>query len=160
FARELSAIFGRPLRSDEGEDLAQWDRLPALPIRIEDTALCPVYGGILFRAVRPSATSLRILRRLTALGISGQDVLINISNYVQLETGQPNHVFDAETMTDGVRVARSMQARRMRTLDGNEWDIGAEDLLIFSGDRPAAIAGVMGGYDTQIRPETENVILE
>jgi len=160
FARELAAIFGRELKPLEGEDYSKWADLPALDISIEDHAVCPVYTGSKFTLGDNPASPLKIQRRLTALGTASKNLLVDLSNYAQFELGQPNHTFDAELVPDGIRVAAAGANRAMQTLDGEERKLIGEDLLIYSGDNPVALAGIMGGGNSQIRDNTRTVLLE
>lgn len=160
FARELAAIFERPLRPYEVADTAPFGELPAVPIEIENYTDCPVYTGFIFALAVNPPSPLLIQRRLSALGISSKNLLVDLSNYVQFELGQPTHAFDADTVENGIRIARALPGQKIRTLGGNEWSMSSEDLLIYSGEKPVALAGIMGGAETQIREGTCRVLLE
>ncbi|MEM9066151.1 MAG: phenylalanine--tRNA ligase subunit beta [Planctomycetota bacterium] len=160
FARELASIFGVPLKPYDGADLSAHGGLPKLKIEVEDHAVCPVYTGITLDVSDNPPSPLWMQRRLTALGIASKNVLVDLSNYVQLEIGQPNHAFDASTVSDGIRVANAGSLKEMHTLDGEERKLIPEDLLIWSGDRAVALAGIMGGEGSQIQPGTKSVLLE
>lgn len=161
FARECSAIFNRPLRELEVFDLPTSGDLPEVPVEIEDTALCPVYTATRLKVESGMRSPLVVQRRLAAVGSTPRNLLVDLSNYVQLELGQPNHVFDADKLpAPGIRIAPSGKPRKIETLDGETWEVTPEDLLIFSGDEPVAIAGVMGGGGSEVSGSTTHVLLE
>ncbi|MEM7479641.1 MAG: phenylalanine--tRNA ligase subunit beta [Acidobacteriota bacterium] len=160
FARELSAIFERPLQTYPVADLADYADLPAVPVEVEDHAECAVYTAFAFDVASNPPSPLKVQRRLSALGTASKNLLVDLSNYIQFELGQPTHAFDAAHVAAGIRVARSAKVYPFRTLDGKDWPLAPEDLLIWSGDRPVAIAGIMGGAGSEIQDDTSRVLLE
>lgn len=159
FARELSAIFGRPLRPYPLADLSPFDRLPAVEVAIDDPEDCPYYAALRVEAGanRPSPAVLQ--RRLHAVGSRSRNLLVDVTNYVQFELGQPTHAFDGDKVRS-IRVARSGVEQEMQTLDGKPWKLLPDDLLIHEGQRPIAIAGIMGGLESEVSPETRTLLLE
>lgn len=158
-AREIAAIYHRELRPLDLTLPPTGDE-PGVPVRIESAA-CPRYVALPIDGVRqqPSPDWLRVL--LLAVGQRPLDLLVDVSNFVMLDLGQPNHVFDRERLASGgivVRMARP--GERMRTLDGAEHTLTEEDLLICNGDTPVALAGVMGGEESKVDEGTERLLLE
>ncbi len=159
FARELSAIFGRPLRPYETVELNRFDHLPPVDVRIDDPEDCPYYAAMRIEAEGNPPSPPRMQSRLHAIGSRSRNLLVDVTNYVQFELGQPTHAFDGDKVRS-IRVARSGVAQEMRTLDGKPWPILPEDLLIHEGKRPIAIAGIMGGLESEVSPGTRVLLLE
>jgi phenylalanyl-tRNA synthetase beta chain len=159
FGRELSAIFRRPLRPLPMADLAQYDPLPAVPLAVDDPEGCPCYGCLQFGVAAAAASPLVIQRRLHALGQRTYNLLVDVTNYVMLELAQPTHAFDGD-LVRAIRVARMGRECTFTTLDGQERQMLPDDLLIWDDRRPIALAGVMGGLNSEIRPTTTRVLLE
>ena len=160
FARELAAIFDRPLRELEIDDelVAAPD---AFPIELADREGCPLYLGLLIDGVSGNAPSPAWLaRRLTAVGMRPLGLLVDLSNYVMLELGQPTHPFDRDTLEGGILVRRAQEEETLTTLDGQERGLRPDDVVIADRARTVALAGIMGGGDTEVRETTERVLLE
>ena len=161
-AREIAAIFGRPLRIpaiEIAED--ERDASTAASVEIEDPEGCPRYVGrvLLGVEVRPSPDWLR--RRLELCGIRSINNIADLTNYVLLECGHPTHAFDLDTLNQHkVVVRRARAGEELRTLDGVERKLAPEDLVIADSFRPVALAGVMGGLETEISDNTRNVLIE
>jgi len=130
-------------------------------IKIEAPRLCSRYSARIVDQVRvePSPDDLRF--RLESCGIRAINNIVDITNYVMLETGQPLHAFDLDRLPARRIVVRpARELRKFTTLDGVERELATDDLLICDGDSPAALAGVMGGVETEVRAETRSVLLE
>ena len=161
FARELSAIFHRELKEYPRHSVERYADLPAFPVKIEDPN-CVCYSGIVFRIEANSTrvpSPIKMQRRLHALGQRTYDLLVDLTNYVSLELGQPTHAFDADLVSD-IRVAPMGKEGLFTTLDGVERKMIPEDMMICDGEKPVAIAGIMGGWETEITAKTTRVMLE
>ena len=165
FARELAAIFHRPLRPYAVCDLSQFDALPRYPVEIADEN-CPCYGAIEFSVTAGSVdlpSPVKMQRRLHALGQRSYNILIDLTNYVCLELGQPTHAFDAATVSS-IRVAPFGTDGVFKTLDGVERKMIPEDMVICDvrggKNHPVAIAGIMGGEETEVTAPTTRILLE
>jgi len=158
-ARELSAIFRRPLRPLPAADLAVYDHLPAYPLEVEDPDGCPCYGCLEFDVVGTVPSPLAMQRRLHALGQRTYNLLVDVTNYAMHELAQPTHAFDGE-LVRAIRVARMGRAGTFTTLDGQRRAMLPDDLLIWNQAEPVALAGVMGGLNSEVRPTTTRVLLE
>jgi phenylalanyl-tRNA synthetase beta chain len=161
-ARELAALTGRPLRLP-ATDLAPVERDQALDltVTIADGDACPRYTARLIDglAVGPSPRWLR--RRLEAVGVRPISNLVDVTNYVMFELGQPLHAFDAGKLGGGrIEVRRAHAGEKLVTLDAQERHLEPDDLLITDGERAVALAGVMGGADSEVSPATRTVLLE
>jgi phenylalanyl-tRNA synthetase beta chain len=158
-ARELSAIYRRPLRPFD----ASWPKLAEgarFPVTVESPA-CSRYLALPIDNVeaRPSPLWMRALLRAVGQRSLGQ--LVDISNFVMLDLGQPNHTFDrARLGADGIVVRKARRAERFTTLAGQTLELSDEDLLIASNAEGVALAGVIGGANSEVRAETRELLLE
>jgi phenylalanyl-tRNA synthetase beta chain len=159
-AREVAAILGTDLREPPLERLG--DKSPNdLDVRIEDDNACPRFAAALLSGVRIGPSPSWMQARLIAAGMRPIDNVVDITNYVMLELGQPLHAYDHRKLGGGVLVAR--QARRgesLRTLDGVDRVLPEGTLVIADAERALGVAGIMGGEDSEIREDTKTVALE
>jgi phenylalanyl-tRNA synthetase beta chain len=133
----------------------------AVEIEIEDFATCPRYIGRLFRNVRIGPSPLWLKSRLLAAGMRPISNVVDITNYVMLALGNPLHAFDFETLRGGKIVVRGAEeGEKLRTLDGVERELEPNDLLIADAEGAIALAGIMGGEETEIGEGTTTVLLE
>jgi phenylalanyl-tRNA synthetase beta chain len=162
-AREFAALLGRPLRlpavafSESGEPV---ERLARVVVDAPD--LCPRYTARVLTGVRDGASPLWMQRRLELCGVRSITLTVDITNYVMLETGQPLHAFDlGRVAQQTVVVRRAVPGERMKTLDGIERELDNTMLVIADPGAPIAVAGVMGGAESEIDAGgSENVLLE
>ncbi|MCH8274100.1 MAG: phenylalanine--tRNA ligase subunit beta [Armatimonadetes bacterium] len=130
-------------------------------VEVLDPDLCPRYGARLFRGLAPAQSSERIQGRLLACGMRPINVIVDMTNYVMLELGQPLHAFDLDLLAGSkVVVRRPRPGETLKTLDGIERKLGPDMLMICDADRPVAVAGVMGGEDSEVSGSTKNLLLE
>lgn len=133
----------------------------ALPVELQAGADCPRYCGRVIEGVDASARSpLWLTERLKRAGLRPISPLVDITNYVMLELGQPMHAFDAGTLSGPVGVRRGRAGETLKLLDEREVALDDGFLLITDGERPVALAGVMGGWDTRVTDATTRVFLE
>lgn len=163
-AREVAALFDLEwsLPSGEAHPRAASQDLSAL-VRIEnqDTERCPHYGARAVLGVEIGPSPLWLQWRLQALGIRPISNVVDITNLLLMEFGQPMHAFDLSLLR-GKRVVirRAMESEPFRTLDGVDRKLTSDDLVICDAEGPVALAGVMGGENTEIRADTQDVLLE
>lgn len=169
-AREIAALTGRPLRipsPDLPAGTAVAGRAAdAVTVRLEAADLCPRYTARVVRGVKigPSPDWLRAT--LEKVGLRSINNVVDITNYVMLETGQPLHAFDLGLVTAGagggagIVVRRAVEGEKFVTLDGQERALNAESLLIADAARGIALAGIMGGRNTEIHAGTGDVLVE
>jgi phenylalanyl-tRNA synthetase beta chain len=161
-AREISAIYGSDLRRPKFE-LREGEKEAArvFSISIIDSDLCARYCGRYVAGVKIGPSPDWLKARLEALGQRSINNVADVTNYVMLELGQPLHAFDADTLSGHQIIVRRAEIdERMTTLDGVERLLNPSMLLIADADRGVALAGVMGGAETEISPSTTNVLLE
>jgi phenylalanyl-tRNA synthetase beta chain len=159
FARELAAIFGRELKPLGQVDLKNFDDLPAFPVAVDDFTLCPGYCCLLMEGISPAPSPLMMQWRLHTIGLRAINLLVDLTNYIMYEVGQPTHAFDADCLR-AVRVAPLGAAGEFTTLDGQARKMVPEDLMIWNEKEPVALAGVMGGLRSEVTPATTRLLLE
>jgi phenylalanyl-tRNA synthetase beta chain len=161
-ARELAALLGKPLRLPSF-DLAEDTRAVAdlAEVTIEDPVSCPRYTARVISNIAIAPSPGWMQRRLAAAGVRPINNVVDITNYVMLECGQPLHAFDHELLGGGrIVVRRARNGEQMSTLDGTAREVSSEMLMIADATRPVAVAGVMGGAGSEIRDITRTVLLE
>ncbi|MBW1861001.1 MAG: phenylalanine--tRNA ligase subunit beta [Deltaproteobacteria bacterium] len=161
-AREIAALTGQKLRSpeiriEEGntfiEDLAD--------VTIDDPKGCPRYAAGMIRGVELKPSPFWLRHRLYSSGVRSINNVVDVTNYVMLEMGQPLHAFDYERLKESrIVVRRSEKGETFTTLDGQTHTLNEEILLICDGRRPVALAGIMGGLNSEIFAGSRNVLLE
>src|SRR5262249_25696772 len=155
----VAALTGGPVRLPPGELDAGGPPCPGMTVTVENPPLCPRYVARLIRNVVDGPSPEWMQRRLTLARLRPISVVVDITNYVMLETGQPLHAFDYERLREGRIVVRTPRpGEGLTLLDGTEVQLGAEMLLIADGQRPVALAGVMGGAETEVTPATRHVL--
>ncbi|MDY6803669.1 MAG: phenylalanine--tRNA ligase subunit beta [Cyanobacteriota bacterium] len=167
-AREVAALTGASLRIPEAAGtLLGEDREKNLAIALSKSDACPIYIGTEIANLKIAPSPEWLQRRLQAAGLRPINNVVDITNYIVLEWGQPLHAFDREklravagdeALTIGVRYAKENES--LKTLDGQERNLQGQNLLITANDKPVALAGVMGGEDTEVEDGTENIVLE
>jgi phenylalanyl-tRNA synthetase beta chain len=159
-AREVAALFDAELLPLDDTEPARAADEP-VAIRIDDPEGCPRYVGRLFRDVAIGESPVWLKARLRAAGVRSISNVVDVTNYVMLALGNPLHVFDYETLHGGeIVVRRARKGETLRTLDGNERRLDPADLVIADADRPVALAGIMGGEETEVSERTTSVLLE
>ena len=160
-AREVAALFDVPLAAMPGGQTPGHVPERQVDVEVEDFEGCPRYIGRLFENVRIEPSPLWLKSRLLAAGMRPISNVVDITNYVMLALGNPLHAFDFETLGGGkIVVRRAHKGETLRTLDGVDRRLEPDDLLIADADRAIALAGIMGGEETEIGEGTTKVLLE
>ena len=160
-ARELAAILRTDFRIPDASFESEGAPTDEYTLRVEDENLCPRYD--LRRVSGLSAgrkAPIWMRRRVYAAGMRPISVVVDATNYVMLETGQPIHAFDAASISGGIVVRRAEPVEKMTLLDGSTRDLDEEMLVIADEERGRAIAGVMGGEDAEVSSETTDALIE
>ncbi|MBI3088246.1 MAG: phenylalanine--tRNA ligase subunit beta, partial [Candidatus Omnitrophica bacterium] len=158
-AREVAAITGQKLKLPPRTSSLE-PRTP-LRIRIEDRKGCRRYIGRLIEGVRLGPSPSWMQKRLEACGLRPINNIVDITNYVLLEYGQPLHAFDYRRLAEGTILVRRARANeKLAALDGNAYSLSSEDLVIADATRPVAVAGVVGGQDSAVNEHTTTMLLE
>jgi phenylalanyl-tRNA synthetase beta chain len=161
-AREVGALLGRPARRPPA-GVAEAPRQAAdeASVRVADAELCPLYVARVVEGLSAGPSPLWMARRLQLAGMRPIGGVVDVTNYVMLESGQPLHAFDLARLRGGrVAVRRALPGERLVTLDGVERALEPSDLVIADGERAVALAGVMGGADAEVTESTRAVLLE
>jgi len=161
-AREASALSGQALRLPPADPPCGTDHVAALAaVEVLDAETCPRYTARLIRGVKVGPSPEWLRRRLEAVGIRCINNVVDVTNYVLFECGQPLHAFDFDKLRRRrIVVRRAVEGERMVAIDGTECRLDPSMLVIADGERPVAIAGIMGGLDTEISESTRDVLLE
>lgn len=161
-ARDLAAVRGKkvflqPVRVQEHlEHVEQF-----LHVSVKDRDLCPRYCARLIRGVRVGPSPLWLARALESVGMRSINNIVDVTNFVLMELGHPLHAFDAEMITDRQIIVRpAKEGETLTVIDGTQLTLHPEDLVIADTRRPLALAGVMGGANSEVTESTGTVILE
>ena len=140
---------------------AQDDDARGTPVEVKDALACPRYCGVTLTHVRVAPSPKWLQDRLLAIGLKPINNVVDVTNYVQHELGQPLHAFDADRLAgQRILVRKAAQGEAFTTLDGKERKLDAEDLVIADAEKPACIAGVFGGLTSGVGDATATVFLE
>ncbi len=162
-ARDLAAVMGVPFSyPDYSVERTDEDATSVASVEIVDPELCGRFTARVLRNVTVGESPQWMQNRLIALGMRPINSVVDISNYVMLELGQPNHVFDLDTVPNGaLTVRRATDGETLVTLDEAERTLVSRDGVITDNtDSPVSLAGVMGGLSTEVTDQTTNVLLE
>lgn len=161
-AREASVLFNKPLTippanvKSNGQPIEQ-----ATSVAIECPDLCPRYVARVIRGVKIGPSPKWLRERLEAIGIASINNVVDVTNYCLMESGQPFHAFDFDKLRGGRIVVRRAKANeKIQAIDHNEYTLTPDMCAICDAERPVAVAGVMGGADTEISSSTKNVLIE
>jgi phenylalanyl-tRNA synthetase beta chain len=160
-AREVAALYDLSLSDMPGGQSRDSPRNGQVDVTIDDFEGCPRYIGRLFRGVSVGPSPVWLRARLTAAGMRPISNVVDVTNYVMLALGNPLHAFDNAKLHGGrIVVRRAQPGEKLRTLDGVDRDLEPDDLMIADADRSVALAGIMGGEETEIGEDTTEVLLE
>ena len=158
-AREFAALTGNPLKPVDRVDVSVYSELPPVQIDIQDTEHCYRYSGMKVDNVTVHTSPVNMRIRLFYCGSRAINLLADLTNYLMMELGQPMHAFDRRKV-DCVEIKRFDEPFKFKTLDDNERTIDENTLMICSNGEPVAIAGIMGGLDSEIEDDTTSLLLE
>jgi phenylalanyl-tRNA synthetase beta chain len=161
-AREISVLFQQPLTIPTAAVTeSSHPAADAVSVRIDCSDLCPEYHARLIRGVRIGPSPAWLRDRLAAVGINSVNNVVDITNYVMLECGQPLHAFDFDHLKNHqIIVRRALPGEKIRAIDQRDYELNPSICVIADAQRPVAVAGVMGGFDTEISNSTTNVLIE
>jgi len=157
-AREFATIAKRPLKELPTLDLSKYDNLEKIDLKIEDE-LCQRYSSLKVENINTNVAPVNMRIRLFYCGMRAINLLADLTNYIMLEMGQPMHAFDSRKV-EKIRIKRFDKPFTFTTLDGIERNIDENTLMICNDNTPVAIAGIMGGLDSEIVEDTTTLTLE
>lgn len=161
-ARDLAALFDRKLKLPEikldetGEESAKY-----ASVEIIDSENCPRYVAKIVLNVEVKESPEWLKRRIESIGLRPINNVVDVTNFVLYEVGQPLHAFDLDKLAGKkIVVKKALEGEKFVTLDSKERILSEADLMICDAERPVAIAGVMGGENSEVTPETKNILIE
>lgn len=158
-AREIAAIKGYKFKELKPK-FSSPDKGETVDVKIEDYDLCPRYCGLIINNIKVEASPDWLKKRLKATGHGNHNNIVDVTNYVMTELGQPMHAFDKSYIKGGIIVRRAKKDEKITSLDGKKHELTENMLVIADHEKPVAIAGVMGGENSEINSGTTSIILE
>ncbi|MFP4520559.1 MAG: phenylalanine--tRNA ligase subunit beta [Fibrobacterota bacterium] len=161
-AREINARLGGGLRIPETDlKKSAQKTTEKISVNIEAPDDCPRYTARFIKGVKPAPSPEWMVKRLESAGLRAINNIVDITNYVMLETGQPLHAFDYSNIRDSrINVRKAFEGEKFTALDGQKHILRSADLLICDGQGPVALAGIIGGLDSEVTDNTTDVLLE
>lgn len=152
---------GKTVENKNELDLIKSKDAKKLDFKLEiNTENCKLFLARMVKDIKITESPKEIKEKLMASGIRPINNVVDISNYVMLETGQPLHFYDADKLNNMIEVRMAKSKEKLKTLDGQERTLTEDDIVISDGKRAIGLAGVMGGFDTEITESTKNVVIE
>ena len=161
-AREVAAAIGKPLTLPQFEPAESDESAETLiQVDIHEPALCNRYTARVIKDVKVGPSPEWLVRRLETIGLRSVNNVVDITNYVMMETGQPSHAFDYDKISGrNIIVRKAVNGERLISIDGTKCDLNDSMLVIADAKKPTAMAGVMGGLDSEVSEATTTVLLE
>lgn len=159
-ARDLRALVNRPLKVIEEKSSPFGNQTSPIQVVVNDTASCGRYSGVLIKAINIAPSPEWLQKRLKSIGINPINNVVDITNFVMHDMGQPMHAFDADKIHGDIKVRFAKPEEMIVTLDKQERKLTGAELIIADTNGPIALAGVMGGQSTSISDTTTNIFLE
>jgi len=161
-ARELAAATGKELKMPEvSPDESDKDVTEIAGVEIDEPKLCPRYTARIIEGVKIGPSPDWLGKRVEAVGLRSVNNVVDATNYAMIETGQPPHAFDYDKIVDGkIIVRKAASGERIVSIDGTTCDLNPDMLIIADPNGPVAVAGVMGGLDTEVSETTSTILLE
>ncbi len=161
-AREVAALYGKQLKLPSSNLIEASETIVShASVDIENTRACPRYAARMIRGVKIGPSPDWMVRRLEAVGMRSINNIVDVTNYVMMELGHPLHAFDFRFVEEGRIVVKCAQeGDSFATLDDQKHQLSAEDLMICDGRKAVALAGVMGGQNSEVQGDTETILLE
>ncbi len=161
-ARELSTLLDRPTQfpetsiEEKGKSVDEWIR-----VEVKDTEACPRFCGRMISGVKVGPSPDWLQKALTAIGVNSVNNVVDITNFVLFEYGQPLHAYDFDNLEKAsIRVEKAQENEVFTSLDGTEIKMSSDDLMIKDGNKSVGIAGVVGGKNTGVSQSTQDIFLE
>ena len=160
-AREIAAVLGKPVKEPDYSYTTEKCKCEPVKITVSAPELCPRYIGHCVKDVKIAPSPAWLKKRLASCGLRSINNIVDITNFILLELGQPMHAFDLRTLSGReVIVRRAQKDEKIITLDENEFMLNSENLVICDSQKPCALAGIMGGLNSEIKDDTSEVLFE
>jgi len=160
-AKEVSAVINKTLKLPKTKLNVKPKTKPIFKVEIEDSSLCSRYSCRVLKELKVSQSPKWLTKRLESIGLRPVNNVVDITNFVLFETGQPLHAFDADKIEgDTIYIRNAKTNEKIITIDGVERSLKPSMLVVADKSKPIAIAGVMGGKDTEVTKSTQNILLE
>lgn len=160
-AREVAAVLGKKVKEPDYKYKTVKGEDEKISVSILAPELCPRYIGHYVKNVKIAPSPQWLKKKLALCGLRSINNVVDITNFILLELGQPMHAFDLRSLTGReIVVRRAENGEKITTLDGNEFDLNSENLVICDGQKPCALAGIMGGLNSEIEDDTKEVFFE
>ena len=159
-ARELSVMLNKPIKELDISYKTKSGK-NKIQIEVENQQLCPRYMACIVENIKVKQSPKKIVRRLRAVGLNAINNIVDLTNYVLIELGQPTHAFDYDSIESKKIVVKAMSGlNEVTALNGLEYEIEENDIAITDGEKAIAIAGIMGGNTTATTEDSKNIIFE
>ncbi|MBI3306922.1 MAG: phenylalanine--tRNA ligase subunit beta [Candidatus Omnitrophica bacterium] len=160
-AREIAAVENLPLKMPDVLMPSKQPMPAGWKLSLKEMEGCPYYTGVLIEGIHWAPTPEFMKERLQACGLRSINLIVDITNYVLLEVGQPLHAFDADLLKGReIQIRRAKAEELMTSIDQSQLKLGTQDLVIADQEHPVALAGVMGGANSEVNDRTRNIFLE
>ena len=159
-AREIAALFGLPRKERKVEDVAVDASVASVKVSVEDAKLCPRYIGVRVDGITVGPTPEAIAAKLVSIGGRSINNIVDLTNFVLFDIGQPMHAFDAAKVKGGITVRRAVAGETMTTLDNKALTLDGTELVIADDEAVLALAGVKGGKKAEVDSTTTSIIFE
>ncbi len=160
-SREVAANFHLPFKSNETPTFHEATGKSQVEVNVRSQERCGRYACRVLSGIKVGPSPQHVVRRLESCGIRAINNIVDATNYIMLETGQPLHAFDLKEIRRGqINIRTAESGEKMKTLDGIDRELNCEDLVIADGERILALAGVMGGEDSGVSEATTEILLE
>ena len=160
-AREVAAVLGKKVKEPDYSYSVVGGKCDSIKITDEAPELCPRYIGHCVTDIKIGASPLWLRKRLALCGLRSINNVVDITNFILLELGQPMHAFDLKTLSGKeIVIRKAKDGEKIKTLDGNEFDLKQDNLVICDKEKPCALAGIMGGANSEITEETSEIVFE
>jgi phenylalanyl-tRNA synthetase beta chain len=161
FCREMAAILNLKIKENKQKLKISKSNKSPLQIKILDQKLCPRYMAVVMEGIKVEPSPDWLQHRLRNLGVSSINNIVDITNYVLMEHGQPLHAFDADLIKDNkIIVRQAKEGEKIIALDDKEYELSEEDLVIADSQKPIALAGIIGGRNSAINQNTQRIVIE
>lgn len=159
-AREISALVNIPLIKPQFPPVSSSLANP-FTVLVSDCEACPRYSGIYIQGVSATESPLWLKNFLQTIGLGSKNLLVDLGNYIMHSIGQPMHVFDADKLEGNkLEIKAAIKGQKFNCLDGTEMELKGEELMVWDANKPVAIAGVMGGSNSAVDSNTQNIFIE